>query len=146
MSIRKQMQGSRKKGKPKHDFALEEESTPRLKPGMVGAEFDDEILEPGGEVLSDDEFTGLPFAMRNRHGNYPWEQWLDGKPRRIRRTHEDEEGVRHAGQFECTVKSMNVAIRREAGKRSLRCSIYNESENSIVFRVFPQNSGEEEES
>ena len=125
------------KVKPKSDFALENPPDDELLDEVEYREGD------GGEVLTDDEFSGLPFQMRNRHNNYPWDIWLDGKPRRIRRTHEDEDGVRHVGQFECTVKSMNVAIRREAGRRSLRCSVFNESENSIVFRTHPQNSPDE---
>lgn len=74
------------------------------------------------EILED-----YKFVRNGRPSQYPWDEWLDGKTRKIV----------HGEDFECKVESMASQVRNTANERGLSTSLRSDEETgTIIFQAY----------
>lgn len=75
------------------------------------------------EILEND----LPVAKGGPAQLYPWDEWLDGKPRRLRRGED----------FACQVNSMRASFSKRAQKRGLFAvtAVEEDDEDTLLVQV-----------
>lgn len=77
--------------------------------------------------------TEYKFLGAGGHGAvHPWDEWLDGKIRRLRRGQD----------FTCGTNTMQTHFARAARKRGLLAKTQREDENTIVVQAVPKESGD----
>jgi hypothetical protein len=81
-----------------------------------------ELLEPTGETLPE-------------RRTYPWSEWMDGQPRRLRPS-----DARSAGDFDPDPKNFATYIYAQARRNGLKVALVIEPDDCIVMQAYDPNT------